>query len=82
MVSSKSDFIHIFNDFIHVYSPRGKGRKPLGDKHLMWIENLYHFAHSLQVLKKKKSDLIHILNDLIYVYSPRARADNSLGTNL
>ena len=26
MVSSKSDFIHIFNDFIHVYSP-GKGQK-------------------------------------------------------
>ena len=30
MISSKSDFIHIFNDFIHVYSP-GQGQKtPLG----------------------------------------------------
>ena len=26
MISSKSDFIHIFNDFIHVYSP-GQGQK-------------------------------------------------------
>ena len=26
LISSKSDFIHIFNDFIHVYSP-GQGQK-------------------------------------------------------
>ena len=26
MISSKSDFINIFNDFIHVYSP-GQGQK-------------------------------------------------------
>ena len=24
MISSKSDFIHIFNDFIHIYSPGQK----------------------------------------------------------
>ena len=30
MVSSKSDFIHIFNDFIHVYSPRARAENPLG----------------------------------------------------
>ena len=28
MISSKSDFIHIFNDFIHVYSS-GQGQKTL-----------------------------------------------------
>ena len=28
MISSKSDFIHIFNDFIHVYSPRAKAGNP------------------------------------------------------
>ena len=28
MISSKSDFIHILNDFIHVYSP-GQGQKTL-----------------------------------------------------
>ena len=30
MISSKSDFIHIFNDFIHVYSPGAKAENPLG----------------------------------------------------
>ena len=31
MISSKSDFIHIFfNDFIHVYSPGARAEKPLG----------------------------------------------------
>ena len=30
MISSKSDFIHIFNDFIHVYSPGARAEKLLG----------------------------------------------------
>ena len=30
LISSKSDFIHIFNDFIHVYSPGARGENPLG----------------------------------------------------
>ena len=30
MISSKSDFIHIFNDFIHVYSPRARAENTLG----------------------------------------------------
>ena len=30
MISSKSDFIHIYNDFIHVYSPGAKAENPLG----------------------------------------------------
>ena len=30
MISSKSDFIHIFNDFIHVYSSRAKAETPWG----------------------------------------------------
>ena len=29
MISSKSDFIHIFNDFIHVYSPGTRAENPL-----------------------------------------------------
>ena len=29
MISSKSDFIHIFNDFIHVYSPGARAENPL-----------------------------------------------------
>ena len=30
MISSKSDFIHIFNDLIHVYSPGARAENPLG----------------------------------------------------
>ena len=30
MISLKSDFIHIFNDFTHVYSPRARAENPLG----------------------------------------------------
>ena len=30
LISSKSDFIHIFNDFIHVYSPWARAENPLG----------------------------------------------------
>ena len=30
MISSKSDFIHIFNDFINVYSPGARAENPLG----------------------------------------------------
>ena len=30
MISSKSDFIHILNDFIHVYSPGARAENPLG----------------------------------------------------
>ena len=30
MISSKSDFIHIFNDFIHVYCPGARAENPLG----------------------------------------------------
>ena len=49
MISSKSDFIHIFNDFIQ---PRGKGTKPLGEKLLMSTESLNHFNYLLQVSNK------------------------------
>ena len=30
MISSKSDFIHIFHDFIHVYSPGARAENPWG----------------------------------------------------
>ena len=30
MISSKSDFIHIFNDCIHVYSPSARAENPFG----------------------------------------------------
>ena len=48
MISSKSDFIHIFNDFIHVYSPWARAYKPLGTNFWCQQKTLIT-AHSLQV---------------------------------
>ena len=48
MISSKSDFIHIFSDVIHVYSPGTKTENPWGQT-LMSTESPYHFANLLQV---------------------------------
>ena len=79
MISSKSDFIHIFNDFIQL---QGKARKPLGDKLLMSTESPYHFNHLLQVSNKSLRILIlyTVFNVFPYVYSPGAGADNPLWT--
>ena len=79
----KSDFIFIFNDFIYVYSPGGKGRQTLGVKILMSTERPYHFDHLLQVLKKLLWSLILYIffNVFMQVYSPRPGADNPLVTN-
>ena len=44
-ISLKSEFIHIFNDFIHVYSLRAEADNALA----MSTERPYHFAHVLQV---------------------------------
>ena len=47
-LKKKSDFIHILNDFIYVYSPGARADNPLGTL-LMSTESPYHFAHLLQV---------------------------------
>ena len=72
MIPSKSDFIHIFNDFIPVYSPGARAEIPLGDKLLM---------SSFKTISLKY-DFKHILNDFIHLYSPRAGTDNPLGTKI
>ena len=74
MIFSKSDFIHFFNDFIHVNSFRARAKNPLGTN--FWSkESPYHFDHLLQV--SNKSLLILILytffNVFPHVYSPRSR---------
>ena len=51
-ISLKSDFIHLFPDLIHVYSPGAGGIQPPGDKILMSTERPYHFTHLLQASKK------------------------------
>ena len=48
MISLKSDFINIFNDFIHVYSPGARAETPLGKKLLMSTESSYYFDQLLK----------------------------------
>ena len=52
IISSGFDFIHIFNDFIHVYSPGARTENPLETKLLMSTESPYHFDHLLKVSNK------------------------------
>ena len=84
MISSKSDFIHIFNDFIHVYSPGARAENPLGDKLLMSTESPYHFVYLLQVSNKSLWILIlYTYFNVVFfsnAYSPGAGADNPLWT--
>ena len=60
-----SDFMHIFHDFIHVYS-LSRGRQPIS----MSTERPHYFLI-----------LYTSFHDLINVYSPGAGADNPQGTN-
>ena len=82
MISSKSDFIHIFNDFIHVYSP-GQGQKtPWGqifDVNRKPL-SLRPFVASFKQISLN-SDFIHI-NVFPHVYSLGAGADNPLWTKI
>ena len=41
----KSDFIHFFHDFIHVYSPGAGTDNPFGDEILMSTGTSCHFDH-------------------------------------
>ena len=69
---------------LYMYVALGQGRQPLGDKLLMSTESPYHFAHLLQIYKKKCFEVqfyIFFFHVSPYVYSPGAGADNPLGTN-
>ena len=72
-ISLKYDFKHILNGFIHVLAPGQRQTTSLG-QHFDVNRKPYHFAHSLQVQKKKSS--------FIHVYIPKAGADNPLRTNV
>ena len=81
MISSKSDFIHIFNDFIHVYSPRAMTEKPLEktfDVSRKPLPLRPYVASFKQI--SFNSDFIHIFNVFPHVHSPGAGVDNPLGT--
>ena len=68
-ISLKSDFIHFFHNFIHVYSPGAGADSPQGTK--FWCQQKCHFIHLLQVSNKCLWSLIlyNFFHDLIHVYS-------------
>ena len=55
-ISLKSDFIHFFHDFIHVYSPRAGADNPLGTKFLCQHEPLV----TLVICCKFKKNLFEV----------------------
>ena len=81
MISSKSDFIHIFNDFIHVYSPGAWTENRLGTNFDVNSKplSLRPFVASFKQISLN-SDFIHIFNVFPHVYSPGVGADNPLWT--
>ena len=46
MISSKYDFIHIFNDFINVYSPGARAENPLGTN--FWCQQKALFTSTIR----------------------------------
>ena len=81
-LSSKSDFIHIFNDFIRVYSPRARTENPLGTN--FWCQQKVLITST--ICCKFQTNLFefwfytHFLNVFSHVYSPGAGPDNLLWT--
>ena len=84
MISSKSDLIHIFNNFIHVYSPGARAENPLGIN--FWcqqkskkIESPYHFNHLLQVSNKSLWILIlYTFLMFFYMYTAPGQGQTTL----
>ena len=77
-ISLKSNFIHFFYDFIHIFSPGAGTDNPLGTKSLCQREQLV----TLVICSKFQTNLFEVLfHDFIHVYSPGAGADNPRGQN-
>ena len=80
-ISLKSDFIHFFHDFIHVYSPGAEADNPLGrnfDVNRNILSPRSFVASFKQI--SLNSNFMQFLHDLIHVYSPGEGADSLQGT--
>ena len=81
-ISLKSDFIQIFHDFIHVYSPRAGADSPQGTKFLCQQKCLV----TPFICCKFQNNLFEVwlytkfFHGLIHVYSPRVGTDSPQGT--
>ena len=83
MISSKSDFIHILNDFFYLHiAPGHYDRKPLGNK--FWCQQKAPITST--ICGKFQTNLFefwfytHFFNVFPHVYSSGAEADNPLWT--
>ena len=85
----KSDFIHFFHDFKHVYSPGAgagadspRGQSFDGNRNVL---SLHSFGARLKKLSLKSDFILFFFlffHDLIRVYSPEAGADSPQRTKL
>ena len=81
-ISLKSNFIHLFYDFIHVYSPR-EGLTTFGAKFWCQQEHLVTLVICCKFKKiSLKSILYNFFHDFIHVYSPGAGTDSPQRTKL
>ena len=80
-ISSLSDFIHFFHDFIHVHSPGARADSPQGTK--FWFQQKCLVTSFICKYSKTFlwSPILNIFfHDLIHVYSPGAGVDSPQGT--
>ena len=67
VISSKSDFIHIFNDFIHVYSPRARAYNPLGTN--FWCQWKALITLPIHCKFKKRNLILYTFLMILYMYT-------------
>ena len=65
-ISSKSDFKHIFNDFIHVYSPGAKAYNPLGAN--FWCQQKALITLPICCKFKKRNLILYTFLMILYMY--------------
>ena len=66
MISSKSDFIHIFNDFIHVYSPGARAYNPLGTN--FWCQQKALITVPICCMFKQRNLILYTFLTILYMY--------------
>ena len=78
MISSKSDFIHIFNDFIHVYSPGARAYNPLGTN--FWCQQKALITLPIHCKFIKRNLILYTFLMILYMHiTPGQGQTNSWG---
>ena len=80
MISSKSDFIHIFNDFIHVYNPRARAYNPLWTN--FWCQQKALITLPIHCKLKKKNLTLYTFLIILYMYITPGLGQTTLGDKL